>query len=206
MTDAPLLRIDGPDDAAATLLLAHGAGAGMDHEWMQTVATGIAARGVRVVRFEFPYMAARREGRRPGPDRLPKLQDAFGEVFRSLSGTVAIGGKSMGGRVATTVADELGAACVVVFGYPFHPPGKPETLRTEHLRELRTATLILQGERDTFGTREEVGGYELSDAIDVQFLDDGDHSLKPRKKSGFTHEQHLQTAIERAAAFVRRHA
>ena len=200
----PLL-IDGPDDAPATLLFAHGAGAGMEHEWMQAATQQLVSHGLRIVRFEFPYMHARREGRRPGPDRLPKLQHAFGEVYRAQSGKVAIGGKSMGGRVATTLADELSAIACVAFGYPFHPPGKPEQLRTAHLEELQTPTLVLQGERDTFGTREQIASYRLSNAIDVHFLADGDHSLKPRKKSGFTLEQHLASACDRAAAFVLAH-
>ena len=201
MSDHPTL-VDGPTRAAATVILAHGAGAGMEHEWIAGVAAGFAARGLRCVRFEFPDMAARREGRRPGPDRMPKLQAAFREVVAAQRGRVVLAGKSMGGRVATTIADEVGAMAVVVFGYPFHPPGKPTQLRTEHLEHLRTPTLILQGERDPFGTRDEVPDYPLSAAIRVRWLDDGDHSLKPRKKSGFTLEQHIATALDAAAAFV----
>ncbi|MCK5942383.1 MAG: alpha/beta fold hydrolase [Planctomycetes bacterium] len=198
----PLL-VDGPDDAFATLVLAHGAGAGMEHEWLVTMAKGLAARGLRVVRFEFPYMHARREGRRPGPDRMPKLLACYREVFEAQPAPVILSGKSMGGRAATMLADDVTCAGVVAFGYPFHPPGKPDNLRTAHLETMRTPTLIVQGERDTFGTRDEVEGYALSDQVELRWLEDGDHSLKPRKKSGFTLEGHLEAAMDAAAAFAR---
>jgi predicted alpha/beta-hydrolase family hydrolase len=196
------LQIDGPDDATVTLLLAHGAGAGMDHEWMATVARGLAERGLRVVRFEFPYMHARREGRRPGPDRMPKLLACYREVFDAQQGPVILAGKSMGGRAATMLADDVPCAGVVAFGYPFHPPGKPDNLRTAHLETMRTPTLIVQGERDPFGTRDEVGGYDLSAQIRLRWIDDGDHSLKPRKKSGFTMQGNLAKAMDAAVAFA----
>lgn len=198
----PLLT-DGPHDAFATLLLAHGAGAGMEHEWMATVAHGLAERGLRVVRFEFPYMHARREGRRPGPDRMPKLLACYREVVEAQQGPVILAGKSMGGRAATMLADDIACTGVVAFGYPFHPPGKPENLRTAHLETMQTPTLIVQGERDTFGTRDEVAGYGLSQQIRLRWIDDGDHSLKPRKKSGFTLEANLEAATDAAVAFVR---
>ena len=196
----PLL-VDGPEDARATLLLAHGAGAGMEHEWMVTMAGALAERGLRVVRFEFPYMHARREGRRPGPDRMPKLLSCYREVFEAQDRPTFVCGKSMGGRAATMLAGDVDCAGVIAFGYPFHPPGKPENLRTAHLETLRTPTLIVQGERDTFGGREEVATYTLSDAVQLCWLEDGDHSLKPRKKSGHTHEGHLQRAADAAAKF-----
>jgi len=196
------LLIDGPDDATATVVLAHGAGAGMEHAFLATVANGLAGHGLRVVRFEFPYMHARRDGRRAGPDRMPVLQQAFRNVVAGQRRPVALMGKSMGGRVATMIADDVDALGVVVFGYPFHPPKEPERLRTAHLEALRTPTLILQGERDPFGVPAEVAGYTLSAAIEVAWLGDGDHSFAPRKKSGFTVEQHLATAIERAADWV----
>jgi predicted alpha/beta-hydrolase family hydrolase len=200
------LLIDGPKRAPRTLILAHGAGASMDSPFMDRVAAGVAAAGVRVVRFEFPYMRARREsgGRRP-PDRMPALLDAWNETIDALgpaSGLV-IGGKSMGGRVASLVADERGVAGLVCLGYPFHPPGKPDRLRTEHLAGLRTPTLILQGTRDPFGSPAEIAGYSLSRTIEVRFLEDGDHSFKPRVRSGRTEKQNLGEAIERIAAFVR---
>jgi len=127
MKDGDLL-IDGPKNATATVVLAHGAGAMMDSPFMNTIAEGLAKTGIRVVRFEFPYMRARREGgRRGAPDREAVLLDAWREMASRLGGggRLVIGGKSMGGRIASMVADELGARGLVCLGYPFHPPGRP---------------------------------------------------------------------------------
>lgn len=191
---------DGPGDARATVVLAHGAGAGMTHPFLAAVARGLAAAGFAVVRFDFPYRTAKKSR----PDAMPMLQDALREVVRTHGKTTfVLAGKSMGGRVATMIADELAARGVVVFGYPFHPPEKPQQLRTAHLATLRTPTLILQGERDEFGTRDEVAGYTLAPGITIEWFVDGDHSLAPRVRSGFTAAQHLARAIECAAAFVR---
>jgi predicted alpha/beta-hydrolase family hydrolase len=104
--------------------------------------------------------------------------------------------------MATMLADELGVRGVVVFGYPFHPPAQPARLRTAHLQALRTPCLCLQGERDPFGTRDEVAGFRLSPAVAIHWLPDGDHSLAPRKASGRTAAQNLDEAIAAAAAFV----
>lgn len=200
----PVLR-DGPTDARATVVLAHGAGAGMEHAFLAMVAAGLADTGLAVVRFEFPYQQAARGGVRRGPDRLPVLQATMREIVREHArAPFVLAGKSMGGRVATTLADELGAAGAVVFGYPFHPPKQPTRLRTEHLRTLRTPTLILQGERDPFGTREQVAGYELAPGITIEWFADGDHSLAPRVRSGHTADSHLRAAIAHAARFARR--
>ena len=197
--------VDGPPRARRTLALAHGAGAGMEHEFMERVAAGIAAEGIRVVRFEFPYMAARRHGQRRGPDREAVLRQSWMAVIEALGARerLVIGGKSMGGRYASMVADEAGVAGVVCLGYPFHPPGKPDQLRTAHLEGQRTPTLVLQGERDPMGTRAEVEGYRLSSSVRVRWFEDGDHSLKPRKSSGQTYDGHLDRAIQAAVAFVR---
>ncbi len=201
--------IDGEGEAA--FLFAHGAGAPMDSDFMNAVAEGIAARGVRVVRFEFPYMHERRRtGRRRPPNRMPQLEEHFravvSELRESHDGPLFVGGKSMGGRVASRLADELEATGVICFGYPFHPPKKPEKLRTAHLEELRSPALILQGERDKFGVPEEVEGYVLADTVEVVWLPDGDHSLKPRKSSGHTLEENLATAIEAAVSFIDAHS
>ena len=148
--------VDGPQTAPATVLLAHGAGAPMDSPFMAAMASGLADQGWRVVRFEFAYMARQQlSGRKAAPDRLPKLQEVFRQqvVLEAAQGPVIIGGKSMGGRVASLLLDELQVLGGICLGYPFHPLGKPDQLRTEHLRELTTPTLILQGERDGFGHR-----------------------------------------------------
>ncbi len=191
---------DGPAPARATVVLATGAGAGMHHAFLAAVARGLAAAEIAVVRFDFPYRTAKK-GR---PDPMPVLQATMRQVVAlHTKGPVVLAGKSMGGRVATMLADELAVAGVVVFGYPFHPPSKPQQLRTAHLALLRTRTLILQGERDEFGTREQVAGYTLSPTIEVEWFVDGDHSLAPRQRSGFTAAQHLARAIERTVGFVR---
>jgi predicted alpha/beta-hydrolase family hydrolase len=194
------LLTDGPSDAASTLVLAHGAGGPMRTAFLSTVARGLGKRGVRVVRFEFPYMAEKRKA----PDREPVLLDAWRAVVAELGGGPAlfIGGKSLGGRMASMVADELGVRGLVCLGYPFHPPGKPERTRTKHLEALRTPTLIVQGERDPFGTRDDVAGYALSEAIRIEWLPDGDHSFKPRASSGTTEAENLERAIEATAAFL----
>jgi predicted alpha/beta-hydrolase family hydrolase len=100
------------------------------------------------------------------------------------------------------IADKTGVRGLVCLGYPFHPSGKPERTRTRHLEELRTPALILQGTRDPFGKPEEVRSYKLSRAIRVEWLEDGDHSFKPRARSGRTEAQNLAEAIERVSEFI----
>jgi len=204
----PLLRA-GPIDAPWVLCLAHGAGAPMDSPFMEAIAARLSARALHVVRFEFPYMQRRRsEGTRRPPDRQPKLLDAWRDIHATLKATLAphqrlaIGGKSMGGRMASLIADEVGADALICLGYPFHPPGKPDRLRTDHLLALQTPTLIVQGERDPFGRREEVDCYPLSQAIQVLWTEDGDHDLKPRKRSGITKDGVLEAATQNIVDFL----
>lgn len=193
--------------ASATLILAHGAGAPMDSGWMNDMAARLAASGINVLRFEFPYMAQRRVdgGKRP-PNPAPKLLECWREVYavvrRHVAGRLAIGGKSMGGRMASLLADELGADALVCLGYPFYAVGKPEKPRVEHLAALKTRTLIVQGERDALGNREAVEAYTLASGIEMFWLVAGDHDLKPLKASGFTHEQHLAAAAQKVAEFL----
>ena len=202
--------------AAPVLVLAHGAGAPMDSEWMDRVCTLLAERDVRTARFEFVYMAARRTGSRKPPPRAETLVGEYRAAVEEVRGVVgggsgvaplAIGGKSMGGRVASLVADELHAEglvdALVCLGYPFHPPGAPEKLRTAHLEHLETPALIVQGTRDPFGTLLEVPGYPLDPGIRLHWLDDGEHEFKPRVKvSGHTHAEHLAAAADAVAAFL----
>ncbi len=193
--------------ASATLILAHGAGAPMDSDWMNDMAARLAAHGVNVLRFEFPYMAQRRidGGKRP-PNPAPKLLECWREVYavvrRHVAGPLAVGGKSMGGRMASLLADELQADALVCLGYPFYAVGKPEKPRVEHLAALKTRTLIVQGERDALGNRETVEAYALAPSIEVFWLAAADHDLKPLKASGFTHEQHLAAAGGKVAGFL----
>ncbi len=192
----------------ATLLLAHGAGAGMDSPFMEQLAEALARRDIRTLRFDFPYMArARAEGRRRPPNPAPVLLEhwrAMVATWRAAeSGPLWLAGKSMGGRMASLLADELGATGLVCLGYPFHPAGKPERLRTEHLATLATPTLIVQGERDALGTRAEVAGYALAPTLEVQWIATADHDLKPLKSSGLSQTQALVEAAAWVAAFVR---
>lgn len=171
----------------------------MQTPFMTAVARGLAAEGIRVVRFEFPYMAAGKGS----PDRPAVLMDTWRAVIAELGPErLAIGGKSMGGRIASMVADDTGVRALVCMGYPFHPPNRPAQLRTAHLESLRTPTLILQGTRDPFGTQEDVAGYQLSPSIRVEWLADGDHSFKPRKSSGATEAQHIAHAVRVTAEFI----
>jgi predicted alpha/beta-hydrolase family hydrolase len=206
------LLVDGPKQGPL-FILAHGAGAPMDHEWMNALTGHLGEQKVRVVRFEFPYMARRRtDGKKPGPDRAPVLEATWKEVvaqvakrFKVAPAELLIGGKSMGGRIASMVADELGVGGLVCLGYPFHPPGRPEKLRTAHLEALATDTVIFQGTRDSMGNYEEIQGYRLSQAIDVRFIEDGDHSLKPRKKTtGLTLDDVLRDVAGQIGTFAHR--
>jgi predicted alpha/beta-hydrolase family hydrolase len=197
----PEFLVDGPAAGAPlTVALAHGAGAPMDSPFMAHFASGLADAGWRVVRFEFPYMAAsRRDGRRRPPDRTNVLTDCWRRVISEIGAPrLVIGGKSLGGRIASLVADEAGAAGaagLVCLGYPFHPPGKPDSLRLDHLETLCTPALILQGARDPFGDAAEVAGYPLSPAIRVHWLADGDHGFRPRAASGRTEPQNWDEAL-----------
>ncbi|HRD75472.1 MAG TPA: alpha/beta fold hydrolase [Hyphomicrobiaceae bacterium] len=205
----PEYLCDGPVNARATLLLAHGAGAAMSSPFMQHMAELLAERGLRVARFEFAYMAARRAGgsRRP-PPRAEALVDEYHAAISGIAapGKLIIGGKSMGGRVASMIAEaQLHAdkiAGLVCLGYPFHPPKSPEKLRVAHLAALTVPTLIVQGERDPFGTRAEIAAYELSPAITFHWASDGDHDLGPRGGSGFTRKGNLAAAADAITAFA----
>ena len=202
---------DGPEPGAEgiTVVLAHGAGAPMDSPFMNAIARGLAAEGLRVARFEFPYMRARREeGRNRPPDREPVLREAWLSAISELGGAggagrLVIGGKSMGGRFASMVADEAGVRGLACLGYPFHPPGRPEKLRVRHLERLRTPAVFVQGTRDPFGSREEVAGYALPPSIRFVWLEDGDHSFKPRARSVKTEREHLEEAVRAVAELAR---
>lgn len=203
---------DGPADAIITIVLAHGAGGPMDTPWMEEMSTKLVDRGLRVVRFEFDYMRQRRSGgKRAPPPRADRLTLEYLAFMNELApiGSVIIGGKSMGGRVASMIADELfGAGRIsglLCLGYPFHPIGKPEQIRTTHLSDMTTSTLICQGTRDAFGSQEEAARYELSKEIELFWLEDGDHDFKPRKGvSGQTADQHLSSVALRVALWSKK--
>jgi predicted alpha/beta-hydrolase family hydrolase len=173
MTD---VLINGPKDARDTLILAPGAGGGMRASFLNDVAGAVGDAGIRVIRFEFDYT---REGRKR-PDLAPKLMDNWRTVLGEFGTDVFIGGKSMGGRMASMIADESPIRGLICLGYPFHPPGQPGKLRTKHLQTLQTRTLIVQGTRDQFGSREEVAGYDLSKVIEIEWVEGADHSFRNR--------------------------
>jgi len=207
MTQTQNNRIhDGPSNASVCVLLAHGSGAGMDSPALQTIAHGLAKAGFKVVRFEFPYMQTiRKTGKRRPPDRAPILLEHFREEIRACGhqpDQIVLAGRSMGGRMASMIADEFEVMALVCLGYPFHPPRKPDKLRTEHLEDLATPTLVLQGERDDFGNVDEVAGYRLSKSIAVTWVPDGDHGFKPRKSSGHTEQGNLDFAVGKFVEFV----
>ena len=204
------LLTTGPADAAARFLCAHGAGAGMETAFLKAIAGLLAERGIVTLRFEFSYMAARRHGggRKP-PPRAERLVAEYRAAVDAVppGAPLLIGGKSMGGRVASLLADELYAASRIAglacLGYPFHPPNKPDQLRTAHLLGLACPTLIVQGDRYPFGNRAEVEGYDLSRAIRIHWADDGDHDLGPRGGSGFTRKGNLAAAADAVATFAK---
>ena len=197
------MPINGPKQAKYTLILAHGAGAGMDTPFMEHLACGIAKHGIRVIRFEFPYMQDRRKtGKKKPPNTMKILEEAWLQQIGMAGENIIIGGKSMGGRVATRILSKSKAMGCVVFGYPFHPPGKPEKLRVAHLQEITKPILILQGTRDPFGKQgEEMASYVPTSGL-LHWIEDGEHSFKPRKSSGRTWEQNLDEAVTKTVAFV----
>jgi predicted alpha/beta-hydrolase family hydrolase len=182
---------------------------------MRMVAGGLAARGIDVATFDFPYMANGRKA----PDRMPTLLQAFRDAVTAArtrtagaSHRLVVGGKSMGGRVATHLATEAvdGLAGVVSLGYPLHPPGQPEKPRTAHLTDVRVPWLIVQGERDTFGTPDEVRAEDVGPGLrriwrvarNHAVLADGDHSLKVRKSSGQDQEAVYAGVLDAVAAWM----
>lgn len=197
--------------ANAVIVLAHGAGAAMDSPFMNTLANALAQQQFDVARFEFPYMQDRRHtGVKKPPNRMPVLVEHWARVLCDLAAhstlPVIIGGKSMGGRAATMLLSDLDGELMtrrrllggVCFGYPFHPPGKPETLRVDHLQKLPLPLVIFQGERDPFGKPEEVAGYSLDSHVRVHWLSAADHDFKPLRRSGQTQD----TVIDRVAALT----
>ncbi|EAT13705.1 alpha/beta hydrolase [Bermanella marisrubri] len=197
--------INGPENSPICLF-AHGAGAPMDSDFMEAVAQGVGEKGIKVVRFEFPYMQERREtGKKRPPNRQPELLACFKELVDSQQGDVYLMGKSMGGRMASILAaehSELPIQQVFALGYPFHPLNKPEKLRVDHFPNMSCAMTIYQGQRDKLGDQGLVESLVLPTNIEVAWLEDGDHDLKPRVKSGYTHDEHIQTVINDIAGKI----
>jgi hypothetical protein len=195
------------DAAGITLILGHGAGAGQKSAFMVSFATALAARGIDTVTFNFLYM----EQRRRLPDSKDKLEACYRAVIETVArrkrgGKLAIGGKSMGGRIASQVAagDAPQVAGLVLLGYPLHPPGKPDQLRAKHLSAIKAPMLFVQGSRDTFGTPDELapilGKLKAAELFEVA---GGDHSFKVLKRAGVSQEDTYKAVQERIDRWLR---
>ncbi|MFY0991322.1 alpha/beta family hydrolase [Halomonas sp. C05BenzN] len=193
------------------LLIAHGAGAGQDAVFMERLRDSLAEAGVQTLAIEFAYMQQmRREARRRPPPRVDHLVEELAAWCDTVShpslAAPWLGGKSMGARVASLLAARDQAAGLVLCSYPFHPPARPEQLRLSHWPLLTCPTLVVQGSRDPFGTREELAGHALPDVARVHWLEDGDHDWKPRRVSGRDQGQLIAEAAGKIAAFMAEHA
>lgn len=196
-----------------TLLLAHGAGAGHDSAFLTAWRGALAGQGIQTLSLEFCWLRRmRREGRRRPPPPIDVLCEEYRQWRDLLSpvvpGRLWLGGKSMGGRVASMVAaagthrERSAVAGLVLAGYPFHPVGKAQRLRLDHWPRLACPVLVLQGERDPFGNREEVPGYGLGEQASVMWLKDGDHDWSPRRASGVSHAQLIDEAAQAVRSFI----
>ena len=199
--------------AGVTLILAHGAGANQTSGFMVRFATAFAARGIDTVTFNFVYS---QEGRRV-PDRNDKLESCYRKVIDAVRGRklhqdahrrkLVIGGKSMGGRIASQVAaaDHDGISGLVFLGYPLHPPGRPDKLRSKHLPDIRAPMLFVQGSRDAFGTPDELRSIigELKLAADFCVVKDGDHSFKVPKRSAMSQDQVYDFVLDEIVRWLR---
>jgi predicted alpha/beta-hydrolase family hydrolase len=200
-----------PSRRAATLVLAHGAGAPQSSAFMVDFARGLARRGCQAVTFNFPYTE---QGRRL-PDRAPTLEACFRDVIAAIraradlaTGPLVIGGKSMGGRIASHLAAQglADLAGLVALGYPLHPPGRPEQLRALHLARIRQPMLIVQGSRDAFGTPEELRPAlgPLGATATLQVVEGGDHSFKVPKRGPITQEEVFERVQDEIAGWISR--
>ena len=199
------------DRVGSTVILGHGAGANQLSPFMRLFASGLSTRGLDAMTFNFVYMD---QGRRV-PDPKAKLEACYRAVIKvatqhkKLKGNrLAIGGKSMGGRIASQVAaatekaNEI--AALVFLGYPLHPPGKPEQLRDAHLNDIRAPMLFVQGSRDAFGTSDELRSVikRLRLPATLYAIEGGDHSLKVPKSAGIPQEQIYQTTMDEIARWL----
>lgn len=194
------------------VLLAHGAGAPMDSDAMERLTGALVDAGFRVGRFEFPYMVKRRQdGRKRPPDGMKTLLKTWRDCLEQVMETcgaderVIIGGKSMGGRMATHVLADAcpqGVAGGMVFGYPFHPPGRTDRWRTDHFPSLQRPLWIAQGERDPFGKRDELADLDWGSVpVQVHWVPNGDHDLLPTRRSGLDPDTLLSDVARSAADF-----
>ena len=199
------------NEPKVVLILAHGAGAPADSTFMEELSAALEQEGIETVRFEFPYMQKRRlDGKKRPPDREQVLLDCFTRVVdqvRSDCGSgsrVLVGGKSMGGRMASILASRReGIDGVACFGYPFHPPGKPDRWRTGHFQDVSCPMLVLQGTRDPFGKPSEMAGHEQElEGIRLHWLEGGNHDFQPLKSQPQTQAELIVVAARETRIFV----
>jgi uncharacterized protein len=204
----------GRDKARVTLVLAHGAGAGQSSPFMVRFASGLSARGLDVVTFNFLYT----EERRRIPDRTEKLEACFHAVVTTVRNhepfarnVLCIGGKSMGGRIASHLAAAEGGSAdraiagLVFLGYPLHPPGRPLQLRAAHLEKIRAPMLFVQGSRDPFGTPAELTPIleSLPTRATLHVVENGDHSLAPSRTKSASVDQVYEGVQDTIADWVK---
>jgi predicted alpha/beta-hydrolase family hydrolase len=201
--------------AGVTVILGHGAGASQTSGFMRMFAQGLAARGLDVLTFNFVYM----EQGRSVPDHKHKLETCFSAVIEAAlkhkklkNNTLVIGGKSMGGRIASQVMagenkesfaeDVVG---LVFLGYPLHPPGNPARLRVEHLKDIQKPMLFVQGTRDALGTPDEIRPFikDLRPAAKIHSIEGGDHSFKVPKKFGLNQDEIFETSMDEIDQWIR---
>jgi predicted alpha/beta-hydrolase family hydrolase len=193
------------------LILAHGAGAPADSTFMEDLSAALEREGIGTIRFEFPYMQKRRkDGKKRPPDREPVLLEYFSGVIDRVraelgsTSLILVGGKSMGGRMASILAsrrDDIDG--VICFGYPFHPPGKLDRWRTAHFRDLNCPMLVLQGTRDPFGKPDELEDHQQElEAIDLRWLEGGNHDFQTLKSQPQTQSELIAQAARETRIFV----
>jgi predicted alpha/beta-hydrolase family hydrolase len=207
-----LLYPAGASNAAGiSLILGHGAGTDQRNPFMVSFATELAERGVEAVTFNFLYT----EHRRRIPDRNDRLEVCYRALIDAVRNRIgrnklAIGGKSMGGRIASQVAAStpLDLAGLVFLGYPLHPPGKPDQLRSKHLPSIRAPMLFVQGARDAFGTPDELRPIirELGAAAELFVIEDGDHSFKVPKKTGIPQQDVYRSILDHVVQWLHKAA
>jgi uncharacterized protein len=192
---------------SVTLVLAHGAGAGMHDPFMRNVAAAISACGITVVRFNFAYIEAGRKA----PDRQQVLEETYAGVVADVRERLSpdrlfLGGKSMGGRIASYLPGR-GVTCdgLVFLGYPLHPPGRPDRMRDAHLYDLEVPMLFVEGTRDPFCPLDTLADVRdrLRGPHRLLVIDDGDHSFKVRKSSGRDSDAALKEVADGVVEWLR---
>jgi predicted alpha/beta-hydrolase family hydrolase len=188
------------------LIIANGAGGNMESEFISRFHQRLCLENIITVKFNFHYQ----ELGKKVPDRNNKCRETYLGVVNYLihnekiaAENIILGGKSMGGRIATQIAGQTGCEKIIVFGYPLHPPGKPDKLRDAHLYDLDKKVLIFQGEKDAFGNRDELDPViKKMKNTRVVYIPQGNHSLKAPKKSGFSNEQIEEMIVEGIKDFI----